>query len=203
MNQKKIIKFLQNTISNPYKQPLLTHPLGFLSWKIGPVDEFDGSIRIHYWPINGRKYKQPNWQIHTHNFHLKSHILMGCITNIDYERSSPHTTGLWHEFKATYQNQTTSIESTGKTFSLNKKSEITHKGGEVYEVKKGTFHQSVVDINSECLTLAIESHKDTSADPIIAGSQSTGKFVFHYEEADKNIILEALRKSICMHNAAE
>lgn len=182
---QKINETLREITKSINKSTILSHPLGFLSFKVGYLAEFNGAVRIHYWPNSKREYKEPRWQIHTHTFDLESHVLLGTIKNINY-KIDELSGKKFYIYKAFYEKNSTQIKYAGKEVKLSTFKMHDINPGESYSIEKNTFHESVVQESQECLTFVIERNKNTETHPLIAGETilNTAPPEFEYRSAN-------------------
>jgi hypothetical protein len=158
----------------------LWHPLGFVSCIVEPR-ALDHLVRLHYWPKKDRRPKSPDWPIHTHKFDLSSLVLLGQVRDIQYRPAEGDRFGV---YAVRYQGDDSTIVPTHKETSIETVVDAVRSAGESYSVPIGTFHQTVVSIDAEALTLVVCTNF-SEADPLVLGSSEAGVYSYHRAEFDR------------------
>ncbi|EUJ11162.1 hypothetical protein Meth11DRAFT_2002 [Methylophilaceae bacterium 11] len=153
----------------------LWHPLGFVSCIIHEVSNLF-TVRIHYWPENVRRVKNPDWPIHTHSYFLSSHILNGELTDIQYEQYEAEEYSI---FSVNYYKGGSEIHLTNKKTGVKETIHTRRLGGESYSVSKGVFHQTNVEIDKTALTLVALS--EFSEEPPLVLGNSVAQNSYPYD----------------------
>lgn len=159
----------------------LWHPLGFVSCLVESIqnNEF---YRIHYWPKDLRRTKNPNWPIHTHCYDLESLILEGSITDIQYEIKK----GEDHQvYQVEYSGEDSKIIKTNSSISLDIMFAQQRYQAESYFVPKGIFHQSEVNLKATAVTFVHLSNKDNTF-PLVVGENKAIEYPYERIKYDKN-----------------
>lgn len=171
-------------------QPLW-HPLGFVSCVIRN-DERKYTTRVHLWPKNERRTKNPDWPIHTHAYDLSSLVLNGRIRDIQYRQK---TGSNYVVYSVSYVGQDSSITRTDQHSSIETLVDKFRETGEEYSVLKGSFHQSSVLIDEMAVTLVVLSNFDNT-DPLVLGA--VGHKIYPYDRAqfDKLMFWSQVREVI-------
>lgn len=111
------------------------HPNGFIQLNL------EDDYRLHLF-LDKEVYERfPRTPIHTHALVLESRVMLGEVTNVEYEvQEDP----LGNLCMYTAQNMESELEKVlSKTYSISSKREETIKVGEEYRVKVHTFHESL------------------------------------------------------------
>jgi hypothetical protein len=111
------------------------HPNGFIQ-----LDLEDG-YRLHFFLDNAVYVRFPQTPIHTHAFVLESRVLVGEITNVEYEVAEDPQGDLCLYRAMSMETPLEKVE--GVTYSISDKKEQIVKVGEAYAVKTGVFHESL------------------------------------------------------------
>ena len=179
------IEFFAETI-----QPLW-HPLGFVSCLI-KGDSGVSSFRLHYWPANERRTKNPDWPVHTHTYALSSFILSGKIEDIQYKTIEGDDYSI---YEVAYLNGNSEISNTGKKISISQKISATRTKGDQYRVERGVFHQSFVDISESAVTFVALSELSNGA-PLVLGHDGDHRYPYDRTPFDRELFWSVIRKSI-------
>lgn len=192
INASDHFDFLVNNINHLAEniQPLW-HPLGFVSCVIQEVKS-EYTLRVHFWPSNERRTKNPDWPIHTHSYALSSLILSGEIQDIQYNTTDGHEYSI---YKVEYSQGNSEIIKTDKTACLTETVNLIQPAGNEYRVERGTFHQSRVKFDHSAVTLVALSDA-SSEPPLVLGR--TGDFRYPYDRIpfDKELFWASVRHSI-------
>lgn len=171
-------------------QPLW-HPLGFASCVI-KKDISNFILRVHYWPTNMRRTKNPDWPIHTHSYTLSSLVLNGSIEDIQYETAPGDEYTL---YKVAYINEDSEIINTNKKINIFKKISKIRTKGDQYRVERGVFHQSNVKFTESAVTLVALSEPSNEA-PLVLGKSEEFRYPYDRTPFDKELFWSAVRYSI-------
>ena len=130
------------------------HPNGFIQ-----LDLEDG-YRLHFFLDDAAYERFPHTPIHTHAFVLESRVLLGEVTNIEFEvREDPQ--GSLSVYTA--QNMESPLEKrVGKTYSISGKKEQVVGIGEEYRVRVGIFHESLHKGDTVTVVRKIKEGMDVS-----------------------------------------
>jgi len=168
----------------------LWHPLGFVSCVIKKDDKH--TVRIHCWPKGERRVKNPDWPIHTHCYHLSSYIVSGSIQDIKYKTGSGDEHAV---YAVKYTGDDSEISQTTSHIKIEELTNEKRTSGECYEVERGVFHQSIVPIAEEVITIVVLSEFD-STPPLVLGHRSQKKYPYDRAPFDKNIFWNNVSKAI-------
>jgi len=146
--------------------PVTRHPYGFyvVQTRI-VVDEMP--LRFHAWLAGLRIAQQPHWPEHTHKSTMRSFVLDGTLTNLQWQVSGVgygvplYTTEL--AGTRSYLNRSP-IE-----ISIGDPAAETVQAGGSYVVPKGVFHDTRVDADKACLTMCWFLN-DRSGQSVVAGA---------------------------------
>lgn len=166
----------------------LWHPLGFVSTVIAKVNG-SHTLRLHYWPKNERRTKNPDWPIHTHSYSLSSLVLAGKVEDFQYELEA----GLQYSvYEVRYFGGDSEIVRTNRTVSVAKAARNIHSPGTQYRVERGVFHQSRVPYGESAVTLVALS--DTSSDPpLVLGKTGDSRYPYDRTCFDPDTFWTAVR----------
>lgn len=171
-------------------QPLW-HPLGFASCVIKEVVG-EVILRVHYWPQNERRTKNPDWPVHTHSYTLSSLVLHGNIEDIQYETTEGDEFAL---YQGTYFNGDSEINRLGRRVRISECISKTHVKGGQYRVERGVFHQSSVKLSESAVTFVALSESTTDA-PLVLGGDGEHKYPYDRTPFNQEIFWSAVRESI-------
>lgn len=133
------------------------HPNGFAVFNLDDNHEL-GKLRLHIWPDGGRVVRPDDAPIHTHVWHLYSHILTGPYSETIYELSDPETEGSkeYHSAAINYLVDKNSFTAPSKAFL--KVVKTTHAtGGGFHAVAADVPHETHVGEDSFVATLLVTS----------------------------------------------
>lgn len=171
-------------------QPLW-HPLGFVSCVIRDKPG-KPTLRVHYWPPNERRTKNPDWPVHTHSYALSSLVLHGNIEDIQCEIIDGEEHSI---YEVSYFNGDSEITRTdGKASILNFNSEMRIEG-EQYRVERGVFHQSVVKYSESAVTFVALSESSCEA-PLVLGGNGDHRYPYDRMPFNQEAFWSAVRYAI-------
>ncbi|MYB76784.1 MAG: hypothetical protein F4X83_06765 [Chloroflexi bacterium] len=192
INARSQLPYLRDNISEIAStcQPLW-HPLGFVSCVIRrEEDEF--TTRVHYWPRGNRRTKEPNWPIHNHAYELSSHILAGCVRDIQYRLVRGNDYAI---YSVSYAGENSTITLTNRRTSLEKLIDQFHLAGEDYSVSVDTFHETDVPMQEQAISLVVQSNfRDT--EPLVLGTGEGGQHSYDRIEFDRVAFWSQVRGTI-------
>ncbi len=191
-NASSQLPYLRETISQlaSTAQPLW-HPLGFVSCVIRNKEK-QNTTRVHYWPKNERRCKNPDWPIHTHAYDLSSLVLEGGVRDIQYRQKAGSKYAIYsvsyvgHDSSITRSDQYTSIETLVDKF---------REVGEEYSVPMGAFHQTLVPIDEMAVTLVVLSNFG-NADPLVLGAAAEKSYPYDRVQFNKLVFWNRVRDAI-------
>jgi len=167
------------------------HPLGFVSCVIR---DNPGSVtlRVHYWPPNERRTKNPDWPVHTHSYALSSLVLHGNIEDIQCELIDGKDFSI---YKVTYFNGDPEITRTDMKTRISKHTSKMRIAGEQYFVERGVFHQSVVKLSESAVTFVVLSESSCEA-PLVLGGNGDDTYPYDRTPFSPEIFWSAVRHAI-------
>jgi hypothetical protein len=174
---------------NSRAQPLW-HPLGFVSCIIRDEEKY--TTRVHYWPKNERRHKNPNWPIHTHAYVLDSLVLEGRVRDIQYRQGEGSEYTI---YSVSYSDQNSTIDRTDQHISIEYLVDDVRESGEEYSVPIGTFHQTLVPTNESAITLVVIS-RFGSVNPLVLGAAENESYPYDRVEYDKLVFWNRVRRAI-------
>lgn len=171
-------------------QPLW-HPLGFVSCVIRDTPG-EPTLRVHYWPPNDRRTKNPDWPIHTHSYALSSLVMSGKVEDTQYKT----TDGEQHSiYQVSYFNGNSEIRCTGRKASALKCTSHTRTEGEQYRVERGVFHESSVGFSESAVTFVALSEPSSEA-PLVLGGDGDRSYPYDRTPFDREQFWSAVRDAI-------
>lgn len=148
--------------------PHAMHPLGFARLDAGRIGDAD--LRIHIWPEGQRIKQRPNWAIHTHLFLLESMVLVGKVTNIDWDVEDDPVAPTHRLYAVRYQGQNSVMDALPRTVRCRVKMQTTVEAGGTYRVEVGRFHSSEVEESRFVVTAVKATRNPASEGPFVVGS---------------------------------
>jgi hypothetical protein len=173
-------------------QPLW-HPLGFVSCVIRD-EPGELTLRVHYWPPNDRRTKNPDWPVHTHSYALSSLVMRGTIEDIQYKTSAGDDFKI---YSVSYFNGNSEIRSTGKNTNALKCISESRTEGEQYRVERGVFHQSAVKFTESAVTFVALS-EPSSEPPLVLGGDGEQRYPYDRTPFNKEQFWSAVKDAISM-----
>lgn len=171
-------------------QPLW-HPLGFASCVIKEIKGHH-TIRVHYWPPNQRRTKNPDWPIHTHSYHLSSFVLKGSVRDIQYEVTDGDD---HYVYEVRYHQGNSEIIKTDKIASISESINTTQTARCQYHVSRGVFHQSRVDFSESAVTLVALSEFGNDP-PLVLGAPGDYRYPYDRTSFDKVAFWSEVRRAL-------
>ena len=128
----------------------ILHPLGFYLIRLATRGE--ATIRLHYWPADGRESGTAITPYHDHVWALTSCILVGVVENVFLElHDDEHG-----EFEVANITQTANVDEVipaATRVRLTVKSTATYHEGEFYDILPREFHFTNVGAHTAAVTL--------------------------------------------------
>jgi hypothetical protein len=171
-------------------QPLW-HPLGFVSCVIRD-NPGKLTLRVHYWPPNERRTKNPDWPVHTHSYALSSLVLHGKVEDIQCEVIDGEEFSI---YKVSYCNGDSEITRTDKRTGIMKYISETRIEGEQYSVERGVFHHSVVRLSESAVTFVALTESSCEA-PLVLGGNGDNKYPYDRMPFSQELFWSAVQNAI-------
>jgi hypothetical protein len=171
-------------------QPLW-HPLGFVSCVIRDEPR-DRLVRVHYWPKDERRTKNPDWPIHTHVYDLSSLVLMGRVRDMQYRKKRGSEYAV---YSVSYKDSDSSISRTGQDLSIELSVDQYHVAGQEYLVPVGSFHQTMVPPDESALTLVVLSNFQDKA-PLVLGQPGNQSYPYNRIAFDRGTFWRTVEHTI-------
>ena len=166
------------------------HPLGFIMCKISNEDK--KIIRLHIWPDNKCCIQKPTWLIHDHFFDLKSWVLKGTITNIEYIVGEFDNS--FQVYNTIYEKDKSILIKTKQRLSILESKRYLIKEGESYDVYAGQLHKSISSSNT---TVTIcETVNQFNLKPRVLGACSGRDRYSYTRNVVSKVELEAITNKI-------
>jgi hypothetical protein len=172
------------------------HPLGFVSCLLHRDDR--ETLRLHYWPANNRRPKTPNWPIHTHIFDLESTILAGRVRDRQYRLVNGNA---YTEYAVRYNEIHSTIVPTDQQTDVVLSCDVVWPTGATYCVPVGTFHETVIGIADEALTL-VACTNFRSADPLVLGRAGDVAYPYQREAFDSSQFWSRVKLAVASSDMA-
>ena len=115
----------------------LRHPLGFRVARL--MSEDTSSLRLHIWPSH-RIVEQPGYEIHDHNFRLKSHVLLGKFQQTVYN-VCPSINPEYNVYKVNYDDFGSILIKSGERVLASIRERSFIQAGDTYQLSDGIFHK--------------------------------------------------------------
>lgn len=148
---------LNNTIDGLSALESTWHPNGFAVFHLND-DHALGKLRLHIWPDSKRVTRPDDAPIHTHAWHLCSHILVGTYAETLYEKVRPGSpeSREYHSAVIDYLVDRDSFKTLSKAH-LRPVSKIKATRGEFHLVPAEVPHETHIGISSFVATLLLTS----------------------------------------------
>lgn len=167
------------------------HPLGFVSCVIrDKPGEF--TLRVHYWPPNDRRTKNPDWPVHTHSYALSSLVLCGSVEDIQYEMLDGEEHSI---YEVSYFDGDSEISKTHRKARILKFTSEIRAQGEQYRVERGVFHQSSVKLSDSAVTFVALSESSGEA-PLVLGGDGDQRYPYDRTPFNQEVFWTAVRYAI-------
>lgn len=169
----------------------LWHPLGFVSCVIrGELGQY--VVRVHYWPRDERRVKNPDWPIHTHVYALSSFVLSGVVRDLQYGLVPGDQYVI---YRVRYYGGDSEIVRTNKCTGIEVASDQLRKGGEQYWVEQGVFHQTQVPREKSAVTLVVLSDLKDEA-PLVLGTPQEQRYPYERIAFDRQRFWRAVEEAV-------
>jgi hypothetical protein len=171
---QKLDEFCNSLLLSYSKLEGSWHPLGFAIVKLFETGSY--KYRLHFWPKNERKPKEPDWQIHNHIFDLESLVICGKIGSKEFivqEDTECNTSHL--EYEVIYHKQGSSIVTTDRLLKVSLDNEKWTSVGASYQVECGVFHQTYVKMDEFAASLVRTSNEKIQSSPIVVGDSGANR----------------------------
>lgn len=174
------------------------HPLGFLQFKLGKLEN-ETSVKLHIWDDILRLTQEPAWLIHRHEWDLQSHVLYGTVSNHTFN------IGTFSDADISCRRHLYKVEFDGQYSKLIKTSEVTHfkleethcySQGNKYEVLSDQYHSTTVEESSLASTLVVSTEKVVSSPFVLGELDGNDMYTYHRSIPDEQTWLSILNKFI-------
>jgi hypothetical protein len=153
------------------------HPLGFLRLPLSPRDASE-RYYLHVWPELELARQDPSSEVHNHNFDLRSRILFGGLTNRQYS-ARDNEKGAFSLLKMEYEGERTTRVATSRRVTCKLESESSYVAGDIYDIAKGTFHETVID-QKPTVTLMRKANVERHLSPLNVARSDSSQSEFSY-----------------------
>jgi hypothetical protein len=150
-----------------FEPPCIVHPHGFHVVLLH--SQADMEWRLHMWARGTRSISGMPTFIHTHNREVRSRVLRGRLTNIQYEVDSSQNHG--HPLYSVeylgnkYEKSTLNVlRRTSDRVRVIEISKVSIEDGDSYHVPRHSFHEAVV--SDDIVTCTIVCMSDPESSPI-------------------------------------
>ncbi len=139
-----LLKFNLNNLK------IMKHPLGFYYIKIFNANDIE-EYRLHYWDKQ-EFLQERDLMIHNHNFELTSIILTGCIVNSSFKFLENYRF-IGYLYETFYIDNCSKLQLFKSDVYCQLLKINIFSSGNIYNIKLGQYHKSIVIDNQTCITL--------------------------------------------------
>ncbi|MFC4532919.1 hypothetical protein [Sphaerisporangium dianthi] len=138
------------------------HPLGFVCLPVERSGEH--GVCVHLWSDDLPGVAATTSEIHCHSWDLVSYVLFGQVRN-ELAAIADRGPGASHRvFEVLSAGEVDSIRPTGRTVTYAPGASVAYRAGEVYTLRAGVFHRSVIPEGTVTATIALGSGRPGMAD---------------------------------------
>lgn len=162
------------------------HPLGFLRLPLTDLNRLMPGFYLHVWPAWPGKRQDVDSEVHCHVFDLESEILVGALTNKEFEVQADPT-GEYEVLEAQYDGALSHRLPTQRRVHCAERSSLTYVAGDRYWMARGTYHLTLV-LHRPTVTLMRKYNVDDSLHPLNlrrAGQAVSGPASFDHSQLDQ------------------
>lgn len=169
------------------------HPLGFLRL---PLSSRDAPERyyVHVWPGVEIARLDPSSEIHNHNFDLHSRVLLGGLTNREYNVEDDED-GPGRLLTMRYEGDHTGRVPTSRRVRYQLAATCSYLPGDVYQIAKRTFHETVID-KRPTATLMRKTSVDKHSSPLNIDQSNAIRSDFSYKSTAADVAWQILFDSL-------
>lgn len=169
------------------------HPNGFAVFHLNENHEL-GKLRLHIWPDSKRVTRPDDAPIHTHAWHLCSHILVGTYAETLYEQVRPGSpeSREYHSAVIDYLVDRNSFKTLSKAH-LRPASKIKATRGERHLVPAEVPHEAHIGISSFVATLLLTSHP-VSGQAVMYSPDKIQASTYHRPALDRGQKIELISR---------
>ncbi len=185
----KILDFLIDDVKGIYAE---WHPLGFIYIKL--FQDKNNDYRLHIWPKGVRSFNKTQYPIHNHTYNIKSLVVSGKVGCEAYliEKKANSNKKL---YEVHYSNLGTKLVSTDEFVEVEKSNISWTNAGNSYKIKKGDYHQSVVEQNAYAATVVKNYNKSSNIKPrIIVNDNDKLEYDCPTEKIENDLLLDKLKE---------
>ena len=141
--------------------PARWHPNSFVVFELPLVGRW-GDLRLHVWPVGDRVVRGWGPIVHRHGWHLASHVLAGCYSDVLFEdvRTCPEG-GTWRRTHAYMvdvpANQPDVIRPVGQVVYVREIERRQVPAGSFHYIPAGVFHDTLIPSDVFAATLVVRS----------------------------------------------
>jgi hypothetical protein len=153
--------------------PVQQHPLGFAHYELSSLFTLDPDrrVRLHVWSERSVEQRDEFGTIHAHNWHLKSHVLVGALEDLIID-AVPRPDGPYRLLRVNYgEDENTIVPLEGAYEAQTRDSRRVGRGGQ-YSLEPQVLHETrVLRLPTATLVLA---RAEGSVDTVILSAIEAG-----------------------------
>jgi hypothetical protein len=130
-------ELLRQLAQDPDRCVAMRHPVGFVHVALPQLSGH--TARLHIWPSPNSEPQHPDWRVHSHQWHLRSYVLVGRVVNVEHQ-VEVDAAGANRLYEVLYIEGTSVLRSTDRRVICRRGAESTEDAGSTYEVARGCFH---------------------------------------------------------------
>jgi hypothetical protein len=156
----------------------VAHPLGFFCLPL--IRTYGSGLCLHYWQADGRAARVPSGQVHSHNWDLLSHLLLGAMSNrlmsvVPDEDSRDELYVVRSKASGDF------IRPTGQRVRSTVCAVEQYTAGATYEMRAGTFHTTSTPESEPVITVVVGIQQATKRNLLVDRSGRTARQVIRRE----------------------
>ncbi|MGW4641205.1 hypothetical protein ACWEN6_21960 [Sphaerisporangium sp. NPDC004334] len=158
----RVLRLLRDIAAGRSAIRAVRHPLGFLCLPVERSGEH--GVCVHIWSTDVPSVATTTSGVHCHSWDLISYVLFGQVRN-ELATVADRAAGASHRvFEVVSAGDVDSIRPTGRTVSYAPGASSLYGAGEVYTLRAGVFHRSVIPEGTDTATIALGNGRPGMAD---------------------------------------
>ncbi|HEU5063626.1 MAG TPA: hypothetical protein VFT79_10825 [Solirubrobacterales bacterium] len=167
------------------------HPLGFLQVNLSRYEDF--LLRLHLWPVPRIAPRPPVWRVHRHGWDLRSYVLCGAATNLEYD-VLPDPAGGSRVYDVSYDADASTLRRTDRLVKCVQRSEVTYEAPAVYDVPPESFHTTISEAAAPTATMVVVGTNKLSQPLVIGDADGDDSYTLTRDRIAGESLRRALRQ---------
>ncbi|WP_248964924.1 hypothetical protein [Sphaerisporangium perillae] len=159
---RRALRLLRDIAAGAFAITAVRHPLGFVCLPVERSGEH--GVCVHLWSADLPSVATTTSEIHCHSWDLISYVLYGQVRNELAAVADSGARATHQVFEVVSEGDVDSIRPTGRIVTYTPGASAVYGAGQVYTLRAGVFHRSVIPEGTDTATIALGSGRKGTAD---------------------------------------